>query len=93
MNTKRVIVHELAHLLWSRLSDKEKSKYQDASNWSFVAGVYIYNRTKFSEPDGKNGPEEDFANNVEHYLVNPNEFQKEFPKIYIWINTFLRKEK
>ena len=24
MDTKRVIVHELAHILWSRLSDKEK---------------------------------------------------------------------
>ena len=93
MDTKRVVVHELAHILWSRLSDKEKDTYQDASNWSLVAGVYIYNRTKFSESDGKNGPEEDFANNIEHYFANTNKFKKEFPNIYAWINTLMRKEK
>lgn len=93
MDTKRVIVHELAHILWSRLSNKEKSTYQDASNWSLVAGVYIYNRTKFSEPDGKNGPEEDFANNIEHYFANPSKIKKEFPSIYTWIDTLIRNEK
>ena len=80
-NTRRIMIHELAHLLWARLSDKEKNSYQNAGNWSLVQGIYIYNRTAFSEPDGKIGPEEDFANNVEHYFSNTKKFKKNFSKI------------
>ncbi len=83
----------MAHLLWSRLSDKEKFSHQNAGHWSLVQGIYIYNRTTFSEPDGKNGPEEDFANNIEHYFSNPKKFKKNFPKINTWIGTFFKGDK
>ena len=93
MDTKRVIIHELAHLLWTRLSDIEKGAYQKASGWSSYLGTYIINRTKFSEEDGKHGPEEDFANNIEHYFSDQNKFKINFPQIYNWIHSFTRKEK
>lgn len=62
MDTKRVIIHELAHLLWTRLSENEKGTYQKSSGWSSYLGIKIITRTKFSEEDGKHSPEEDFAN-------------------------------
>ncbi len=93
MDTKRIVIHELAHILWNRLSDQEKNSYQHHSHWSLVHGVYIHNRTSFSESDGKNSPEEDFANNVEHYFANHENFKKNFPRIYGWINKFTKENK
>lgn len=94
MDTKRIIIHELAHLLWSRLSDKEIESYYKASNWiDLENGIYVYNKTSFSEPDGKLNPEEDFSNNIEYYFSEPKYFKKSFPKINQWINRFLEKNK
>ena len=93
MNTKRIIVHELSHLLWSRLSDKEIESYYKVSKWVDLGGLYIYNRTFFSAPDEKNSPEEDFANNVEYYLAEPKAFKRKFPKIHLWIDKFIRGKK
>ncbi len=86
MDTKRVIIHELAHLLWARLSDKEKQSYYDASLWIKFDDALVYNKTSFSAPDGKHSPEEDFANNIEHYFAESLNFNKNFPKIHKWIN-------
>ena len=93
MDTKRVIAHELAHLLWSRLSDKEKQSYFDVSKWRKFDNIYIYNRVSFSAPDGKNGPEEDFANNIEYHLAEPVDFKNKFPQIDSWIKNFLGDSK
>jgi len=93
MNTKKIIIHELAHLLWSRLSDKEKQSYFDVSKWRKFDNIYIYNRASFSAPDGKNGPEEDFANNIEYYFTKPINFKRGFPQIDSWIKKILGDNK
>jgi len=94
MNTRRIIIHELAHLLWTRLSAKEIKSYLNTSRWvEPIKGFFIYNRTSFSAPDGKQNPEEDFANNIEYYFSEPKKFKSRFPKISLWIKNFSRGNK
>lgn len=90
---KRYIAHELAHILYDRLSDFEKKSYRDASGWEVRNGQYRIKRKKFSAPDGASDPDEDFSNNVEYYLVENKEFKKRFPKISKWIKKLLGDKK
>jgi len=87
MDTKRVITHELAHILWARLSSNEKKTYYSASQWKEdpINKVYKTNRKTFSAPDGSHDPEEDFANNIEYYLTENTKFKSNFPQINTWI--------
>jgi hypothetical protein len=39
----------------------------------------------FVEIDGRQSPEEDFANNAEYYLFEPALLKKASPKIFSWI--------
>lgn len=70
---KRALSHEMAHVLYSHLDKDEKEEYQSISKWNEIAkDVFTTPRTKFSELDGTIGPEEDFANNIEHIINNKN---------------------
>ncbi len=91
---KRYIAHELAHILYERLSDKEKEDYRKVGLWKLDENGNIYTSRKiFSEPDGANGPDEDFSNNVEHYLFNKNDFNKKFPSVFKWIEDLFGDKK
>ena len=91
---RRYIGHELAHVLYDRLSNEEKRELHKISLWGKDKnGKYLTTRRKFSEPDGANDPDEDFANNVENYLFNKEEFRKEFPLIFNWIDHLFGGEK
>ena len=68
---KRVLAHEMAHLLFKKLSDDERKSYYKAADWlGQEPGNFKTARKNFSETDGILGPEEDFANNVEHILID-----------------------
>ncbi len=83
-----------AHILYDRLSDEEKRGVHKASLWEKDKnGKYITARTKFSEPDGANDPDEDFANNVEHYLSNNSEFRREYPLVFNWMEILFGDKK
>jgi hypothetical protein len=70
---KQALVHEMAHVLYSHLDVNEKEEYRAISKWNEIAkDVFQTPRTQFSESDGKLGPEEDFANNVEHIISDQN---------------------
>lgn len=89
---KKIVDHELAHILYDRLSSDEKRDLHQASQWERNrTGAYVTVRTNFSEPDGANDPEEDFANNVEHYIFNTTTFKKNYSSIYFWIDQLLKK--
>ena len=47
--------------------------------------VFVPMREKFVEDDGKEGPNEDFAKNIEHFLFSPQSLKKQTPKVYDWI--------
>ncbi len=42
-------------------------------------------KTEFAREDGRIGPEEDFAVNIDTYLFNPSLLQKRLPNGYTWI--------
>lgn len=68
---KRVLAHEMAHLFFKKLSDDERKSYYKAADWlGQDSGNFKTTRKNFSETDGTLGPEEDFANNVEHILID-----------------------
>jgi hypothetical protein len=39
----------------------------------------------YIEVDGKNSHEEDYANNLEHFLYDPDKLKKVTPSAYDWI--------
>lgn len=83
---------ELTHILYDRLSENEKREINKISQWEInKAGIYVTSKNLFSEKDGANDPDEDFANNVEHYLYNTDNFKKSFLPISVWLDHFFRK--
>lgn len=87
----QVLSHELAHETYRNFSDKERREYQDETGWGNFdevggkSGEWISSRTKFIKPDGRDSPEEDFANNVEYYLTKPEKLKLISPEAYEWI--------
>jgi len=61
-----------------------------ATNWSNFKGNWVTRRTNddFIRLDGKLGPEEDFAVNVDTYLFNPDLLKKKVPHAYTWIKQY-----
>lgn len=76
---QKVLVHELAHILWSKLSSEDRDEYFLNASWDKKTGKYKNSRENFSEADGKSNPEEDFANNIEHILTN-KKYKENIPK-------------
>ncbi len=95
-NMKRVIAHELAHMLYVNLSDKEKGSYHEIAQWKLdeeKGKVVIDNKRKvFTEADGITSPTEDFANNIEYYLFDEKTLQKKNKRIHGWIKKFMEKK-
>jgi hypothetical protein len=85
----RILAHELAHERYEKLSESEIVDYRMALNW-FVSRtkgktVIISRKAGFVADDGRVSPEEDFANNVEFYLFEPNKLKIETPHGFRWI--------
>jgi hypothetical protein len=79
---KKVLVHELSHILWKNLDRSNKEKYFSDADWALnTKGEVINQRAVISEEDGRLSPEEDFANNVEHLITNKNYKKKISPAI------------
>lgn len=69
---KQAIAHEMAHILFSKLNEDEKNEYYSFSHWKGSDGKFYTKRKDFSETDGIFSPEEDFANNIEHFVLKNN---------------------
>ena len=79
---KKVITHELSHILWKNLDRNNREKYFSDADWALNSkGEVINQRAVVSEDDGRLSPEEDFANNVEHFITSKNYKQKLTPAI------------
>lgn len=86
----RVLTHELAHEKYRALSREEKRSYWMATNWMNESGdpdlpPIVSRGSGFVEPDGKSSPYEDFANNVEYFLFEPEKLKAVTPHAYTWI--------
>ncbi len=94
-NLKRILIHELAHIIYANLSTKERDSYWQSSGWNTQnpSKEPTISRKLFSAPDEAFSPEEDFANNVEYSLIEPTSFKKQFGDIDAWITNFLGDQK
>lgn len=89
-NLARLLAHELAHHYYQNILPKsEQLAFRLASNWlcGNYGDKYACARRKdgFVKEDGKTSPEEDFANNIDHFLFEPNKLRKTTPAAYEWI--------
>jgi len=89
-NLARILTHELAHISYQNLSKEDAPDYRRATNWGFEAStgrVYYWKgrESGYVAEDGKISPEEDYANNIEYYLFEPEKLIEETPSAYNWI--------
>ena len=96
-NFERVIAHELAHILYRYLSDKEKQVYSNVAEWKEVGmegkKVLVNTRKTIVQLDSGVSPDEDFANNLEYYLFDKKILERKNPKIYQWIKGYMEEKK
>nr|WP_295902548.1 hypothetical protein [uncultured Bdellovibrio sp.] len=86
-NLPRITGHELSHQLYKDLSDKDRQDYGYTTNWySFGKDQYISRKDGFVQDDGRESPDEDFSNNLEYYLFEPQTLKKATPNAYKWMN-------
>lgn len=88
----RILAHELAHEHYMALSDPDQSSYRKALGWTKLeyeleSRKFFYKERagNFVANDGRQGPREDFSNNLEYYLFEPNVLQEKSPKAFDWM--------
>lgn len=87
----RILAHELAHENYMGLSHSDQKSYRSALGWTSeyepASRKFFYKERPgdFVEDDGRQGPREDFANNVEYYLFEPNVLKEKTPKAFDWM--------
>jgi hypothetical protein len=87
-NLTEVLSHELAHINYLHLSPDDATTYHDMNGWIHLddKNKWINHRKEgFVELDGRDSPEEDYANNVQYYLFYPNKLRLKTPTAYDWI--------
>ncbi len=71
--TKRILIHELSHILWENISRNNREQYLSVAEWNLNQNGEAFNsRSVVSEKDGRSSPDEDFSNNVEYLIVDKN---------------------
>lgn len=96
VNLARVLAHEFAHEVYRQLSYAELDDYRKAADWLNIKIPQSTGGNKFQsipnrdsdayvEEDGTESLTEDFSNNVEYFLFDPQTLKKKTPKVYEWI--------
>jgi len=87
----RVIAHELAHFYWDSLSEKIKKDFLTAAEWKINSDLSTLSlvRKNITINDSYLGPHEDFANNVELFISNPQELRKS-PQLFNCLEKILK---
>lgn len=84
----QILAHELAHLLYARLSTQDIDDYGFALGWGKVtrgSATKLRRSCCFVQEDGKISPDEDFSNNIEYFLFESDKLKKVTPSAYDWI--------
>ncbi len=87
-NLQRVLAHEFAHQSYLDLTDEDRRDYQFSTNWILLderSNSYVSRKDGYVQDDGRGSPEEDYANNIEFYLIEPDQLKKITPNAYEWI--------
>jgi hypothetical protein len=89
-NLARILAHEFAHQIYSKLDKSSAEGYRKAVGWKLGidpdgSTVFWSKRSgDFVEADGRQGPKEDFANNLEYFLFEPNVLRSKTPRAFDW---------
>jgi hypothetical protein len=90
-NVSQILTHELAHQNYLDLKDADSLDYRRAMGWRLElepSGIFymVGRKEGYIEEDGKYSPVEDYANNIEHFVHNPDKLKKVSPEAYAWIS-------
>lgn len=82
--------NELPHG-WQELKQKNQLDYGHATGWRYNIEndnkIYLEGRKSgYIAEDGRTSVEEDYANNLEHFLYSPDKLKKVTPEAYNWFN-------
>jgi hypothetical protein len=94
----RVLTHELAHNLWDKLELNLNKNYAKATGWerTFDPITKIKSlsgrRSGYVEKDGAFSVDEDFANNIEFFVFEPEVLQRTTPTAFKWIKDNLNSK-
>ncbi len=88
-NLSRILAHELGHQGYIDLGEKTRQDYRRATGWhlEMEADRNIYwvgRKDGYVEADGNYTHEEDYANNLEYFLFDPDKLKKVTPAAYAW---------
>ncbi|MCM2282421.1 MAG: hypothetical protein NDI61_11320 [Bdellovibrionaceae bacterium] len=87
-NLARYLAHELSHEIFRSLPDGGES-YADGNGWRVEREgdkfVWSGRKSGYVDEDGANSRSEDFANNIEFYLFEPEKLRKTTPEAFKWI--------
>jgi len=89
-NLAEVLCHELAHQNYLNLGQVDIASYAEENGWNNpkdIGGlnIWIPTRSSYVEPDGRDSPWEDYANNVQYFLFHPEKLHLVTPSAYDWI--------
>ncbi len=91
-NLARVISHEFAHSIYLHLSNHDGDSYRRSVGWvdteldkSMTMTLWKERAGGYVADDGRQGPREDFANNLEYYLFEPDVLKGKTPKAFDWM--------
>jgi len=84
LSTSRVVVHELAHIVYLNYTKDVRDNYEFAMQWKSGPNGKI-RPGSFINSQAKENPDEDFANNFDYFLFEPEKLKAEIPKAYNWM--------
>lgn len=88
-----VLDHEMAHLLFGALSEREKKAFRDAAKWGLTESkTFVPGRPEgqFLRKNGMLSPDEDFADSVTAYIHEPQKLKKVSPETFGWMERHLK---
>lgn len=97
-NLARILAHELAHQSYYELSEIKRQDYRRATDWKLKASkdlsvfYWVERKSGFVEEDGKNSPQEDYANNLEYFIFSPDKLKEVMPAAYDWFRKEFRNK-
>lgn len=85
----RILAHELAHESYEHLTYEEGRSYRLSTGWTSREDnrkvYWIPRPEKFVREDGSLKPGEDYSNNLEYFLFEPEILKKTTPKAFDWM--------
>ena len=84
-STSRVLTHEFGHVLFLNFSEAERRSYRDKMKWKTNLINPESRPGKFISPRAADSADEDFAENINFFLFEPDVLRAKVPDAYDWL--------